>query len=199
MASNTCSNYWELVKDSWWSSQKSELWVNAWHHIHAPNSPKLQGGLLCSNCADNHNNGWAESVWGGTYGVERGCGNHTGGRRLVVWGESVESGLEELRGAGAHHNVTALGHRIAHQLVQRPDLVVKLMLHKPHMLVLCEVAHALPPGDDDAAARPVLEPVLLEHGGVATTVKEKRKSMHQRRWVVVQTTLENWLLDHWSF
>jgi len=53
--------------------------------------------------------------------------------------------LEELRGAGAHHNVTALGNRIAHQLVQSPDLVVKLMLHKPHMLVLCEVAHALPP------------------------------------------------------
>ena len=85
--------------------------------------------------------------------------------------------MEELRGAGAHHNVTALSDRIAHQLVQRPDLVVKLMLHEPHMLVLCEVAHALPPRDDDAAARPVLEPVLLEHGGVATAVEKKENPL----------------------
>lgn len=102
-----------------------------------------------------------------THRVKRSCGHNLGGFRLVRRRQSVKSGLKELRGARAHHNVTPFRDRVSHETMQRPNLLIQVFLHEPNMLALREVAHPLVPQDDGDAGGAVPEPEILEHGGIA--------------------------------
>lgn len=55
-----------------------------------------------------------------------------------------------------------------------------LLLHEPHVLALREVAHALVAQNHRDAPLPVLEPKLLEHGGIAVVKVDHAAGHHFR-------------------
>jgi len=110
--------------------------------------------------------------FGGTYRVVGRRGHHAHGRGAGGGARArrqrVQRGHEELRGAGADEDVVPVDGGVADQPVQPPHLVVQARLQEPaHVADVREVAHGLPPRDDDLGGGPRPPPELLEHGRVA--------------------------------
>ena len=114
-----------------------------------------------------------------------------GGSGGGVGGEGVERGHEELGGAGADEDVVAVDGGVADDAVEAAHLAVELRLEEPADVGhVGEVAHRLPPRDDDLRRVAGLPPELLEHGRVAAAQHPRMSELHFLSIFDIQSSLE---------